>query len=106
MTTNEILRLTLAFLAGIGIGIIFFGGLWWTVRRGIASPLPALWFSASLLLRMGIALAGIYFVSGGDWRRLAACLVGFVVTRLAVVWLTRTKANNSGGRTCVLLLTR
>ena len=104
MTMNETLLLVLAFLAGGVLGSIFFGGLWWTVRKGVASAQPALWFSGSLLLRMSIALAGFYFVSGGDWRRLVPCLLGFVIARLAVAWLTRTK--NSGGRTCLLLPTR
>ena len=52
----------------------FFGGLWWTVRKGVSSRQPALWFFGSLLLRMSIALAGFYFVSGGHWERLLACL--------------------------------
>ena len=106
MTMNETLLLALAFLAGGVLGSIFFGGLWWTVRKGVASPQPALWFSGSLLLRMSIVLAGFYFVSGGGLRRLVPCLLGFVIARMAVVWLTRTKTKNSGGRTCVLLPTR
>jgi hypothetical protein len=38
---------------------------------------------------MSIALAGFYFVSGGHWERLLLCLVGFVIARLVVTWLTR-----------------
>jgi F1F0 ATPase subunit 2 len=106
MTMIETLLTLLSCLAGMALGIIFYAGLWWTVRRGVASPRPALWFSGSLLLRMSIALAGIYFVSAGNWRKLAARLAGFVLARLAVMWLTRTKVNTSGGRTCILLPTR
>ena len=62
--------------AGAAPASLFFGGLWWTVRRGLASPHPAVWFLASLLLRMGIALAGFYLVSGGQWPRLLMCLLG------------------------------
>jgi F1F0 ATPase subunit 2 len=105
MTINETLTTLGAFLAGGAIGILFFGGLWWTIRKGLGSPQPALWFSGSLLLRMSIALAGFYLVSGGDWRRLAACLVGFVIARMAVAWLTRGKSISSGGRPCDLLPT-
>ena len=86
---NESLILLLAWVAGVGLGAIFFGGLWWSVRRGIASRRPALWFCVSPLLRMGIVLAGFYFVAGGHWQRLLLCLLGFFMARLAVMRLTR-----------------
>ncbi len=92
---NETLTLALAWLAGAGLGVIFFGGLWWTVRKGASSRRPALWFFGSALARMGIALAGFYLVAGGQWERLAVCLLGFVMARLVVTWLTRSRANQT-----------
>ena len=85
----ELLRLASTLAAGTALGAMFYGGLWWTVRRGVASKRAALWFSASLLLRMGAALAGFYFVAGAHWQRLLLCLLGFVFARLAVTRLTR-----------------
>jgi F1F0 ATPase subunit 2 len=87
---NELVNLLLACFVGLLVGAIFFGGLWWTVRRNLASQRPALWFFGSLLLRMAIALAGFYVVSGGDLGRLLACLVGFTLARPLVTWLTRS----------------
>jgi F1F0 ATPase subunit 2 len=84
---NETLLLMLALLAGLLFGAIFFAGLWWTVRRGLASPRPALWFTCSLLLRTGIVVAGFYFVAGADWRRMVACLLGFIAARIIVMRL-------------------
>jgi len=84
-----LLTLTLAWAAGTGIGAVFFGGLWWTIRQGMSSRQPALWFFGSMLLRMGIALVGFYVVSGTRWERLVSCLIGFVMARLAVTWLTQ-----------------
>ncbi len=89
---HEMLIRVLAVMAGIGLGVIFFGGLWWTVRKGVASRQPALWFLGSLLLRMGIVLAGFLLVGDGDWRRLLLCLAGFVTGRIAVTRLTRCVA--------------
>jgi len=86
---NESLILLLAGTAGGLLGAVFFGGLWWTVRKGVSSPRPAVWFFASMLLRMGIAVGGFYFVAGGQWERLLACLVGFILARLIVTRLTR-----------------
>jgi F1F0 ATPase subunit 2 len=91
---SEIMLPALALFTGILLGAMFFGGLWWTVRKGVASPRPALWFSLSLLLRTGIALAGFYFVSGGAWQRQLACLLGFVIARLIVIWLTAVPTVN------------
>ena len=91
---TETLTLTLAWMAGGALGAIFFGGLWWTVRKACASECPALWHFGSLLLRMSITLVGFYFVSGGEWKRLVLCLLGFTVARLLVTWLTRTPGEN------------
>jgi len=79
---------------GVLLGAMFYGGLWWTVRRGVSSKRVALWFFGSLLLRTGLALAGFYVVADGDWQRLLLCLLGFVVARLAVTWLTRPAGEN------------
>ena len=91
---NEILALILALilslLAGVLLGTIFFGGLWWTIRRGISSKQPAALFFFSLLLRTTITLTGFYVVARGDWRRVLTCLVGFFLARILVTWLTRT----------------
>jgi len=91
---NETLSLMLAWVAGGLLGALFFGGLWWTVREGVSSPRPALWFLGSFLLRMSIALAGFYFVSGSHWERLLLCLLGFVMARLVVTWMTRPSGEN------------
>lgn len=88
---NEYLILALAWLSGLALGGIFFGGLWWTVRKGLSSQHPALLFFGSMALRMGFALAGFYFIGHGNWQRLLLCLLGFVMARLVVTRLTRPK---------------
>lgn len=85
---NDVPTMMLASLAGFLLGGVFFGGLWWTVKMGMVSNRPALWFLSSFLLRMGITMTGFYFVGQGDWHRLVACLVGFVIARLIVTWFS------------------
>ncbi len=87
--------LVLPLLAGVLLGTFFFGGLWLTIRRGVSSKRPAALFFFSLLLRTGIALAGFYIVARGDWRRVLACLVGFMVARILVTWRTRVPIENA-----------
>jgi F1F0 ATPase subunit 2 len=87
MSEPAILVLTL--LAGLGLGTLFFGGLWWTVGRGLASPQPALWFLGSMLARMGVLVTGFLIVGGHDWRRWALCLTGAMLARAIVNRVTR-----------------
>jgi F1F0 ATPase subunit 2 len=91
---NEVLTAVLVWVAGAVLGAIFFGGLWWTVRKCVSSQQPARWFLASLLLRMSLTLAGFYLVSGGHWERLLLCLLGFVMARLLVTRLIRPSGEN------------
>jgi F1F0 ATPase subunit 2 len=85
---NELLQLALVLLAGLLLGALFFGGLWWTVLKGVTARQPALWFGVSLLLRTGFVLAGFYLVSSADWKRLLLCLLGFIAARFIVIRLT------------------
>ena len=93
---NEPLTWVPAMVAGMAIGAMFFGGLWWTVRRAISASAPALWLLGGLLVRTTIALAGFFYVSGGHWQRWLACLAGFVAARAAVAWRTRRSAPEVG----------
>jgi F1F0 ATPase subunit 2 len=88
---TEGFHLVLALAAGVLLGVLFFGGLWWTVRHVLTRERAALWFMGSLLLRTGITVAGFYLVADGHWQRLALCVLGFIAARLAVQWLTRPR---------------
>ena len=89
---NEWLTLVLSLLwpmiAGLLLGALFFGGLWWTVHKGVSFKHPALLFQASMLLRAAVTVAGFYFVGDDDWQRMVACLFGFVIVRLMVTRLS------------------
>jgi F1F0 ATPase subunit 2 len=87
MSMNEAWPLVLVGLAGLALGLIFFGGLWLTVRRMLHSARPALWMLGSLLLRTAIALSGFWLLGGHNWKRMLVCLAGFFVARLALTWL-------------------
>lgn len=88
---NETIILAAAALAaGVLIGVIFFGGLWWTVRKGVTANNPALWFLGSSLLRTSVALTGFYFVAHGDWKKLLFCLMGFLIARVIALRLMRS----------------
>ncbi len=92
---NETVALVLTMVAGLLLGAIFFGGLWWTIGKGVVSDRPALWFFGSLLTRMSIVLAGFFLVARSHrWQSLVTCLVGFVMARIIVTWLTRPRGED------------
>ncbi len=85
----EVTSLIFALIAGVFLGTLFFGGLWWTVQKGVSSPYAPLWFTSSMFLRTAIVLGGFYFVGHAHWKRLLICLLGFIVARPIVMRLTR-----------------
>ena len=78
-----------ALALGMFLGALFFGGLWWTVRRGLTAANPALWFGVSALSRMAMALSGLYFVALAGWPSLVASLCGLLIARVTATRLTR-----------------
>ncbi len=85
---NSTLIWMLAGAAGVGLGAFFYGGLWWTVRRGVSARHPALWFVGSLLVRLSVVGAGFYLVGNGHGQRLVRCLIGFILARILVLMVT------------------
>ena len=78
-----------ALVLGVLLGTIFFGGLWFTVRHGVAAEHPAVWFASSLVVRSIIILSGFYFVSPHGLPSLLLCLLGLLIARAAVTRFTR-----------------
>jgi len=86
---SEFLLLLFALFEGALLGVFFFAGLWWTVRKIESSKHVALLFSGSLLLRTSVVISGFYFILGDNWQRLLAGLLGFIIARIIVSRLTR-----------------
>jgi F1F0 ATPase subunit 2 len=95
----------LALLGGMLTGVAFFGGLWYTILRGMKSSHPEVWFLVSLILRMTIGAADFVWMSGGRWDRLLACLAGFLLSRTIILrWMPVFSGNlhetRRGGASC------
>ena len=77
------------FGMGFLLGVLFFGGLWWTIRHRLHSPRAALWMLGSLVLRSVLALTGFWLVAGHDWKRMLPASAGFLIARIAMTWASR-----------------
>jgi F1F0 ATPase subunit 2 len=86
---NETIYMIFAFIAGLVLGTLFFGGLWFTVKKAVTAKIPALWIFSSFFLRIGITLVGFYFISSGNWKRLLICVTGFIIARFFVIHFTK-----------------
>lgn len=86
---NEFMSLVFALFAGALLGVFFFAGLWWTVRKLESTRQVALLFLGSMLLRTSVVILGFYFILGDNWQRLLVGLLGFIIARIIVTRLTR-----------------
>lgn len=79
---NETMSMILSLITGLGLGIFFYGGLYFTVKRGLTAKIPALVFTGSFILRTAVTLMGFMWVSQGKPMRLLAVFAGFLTIRL------------------------
>jgi F1F0 ATPase subunit 2 len=89
-----LLVLLVSLVEGALLGVFFFGGLLWTVRRIESAKNVGLLFLGSRLLRTSIVILGFYFVLGDNWQRLIAGLLGFIIARIVITRLTRDGAQS------------
>mgnify|MGYP001320157312 CR=1 FL=1 len=80
-----ILELLLSAGAGVLIGLVYFGGLWWTARRVSKTKAPGALLAGSFVLRMIFLLAALLVVTRGEPLSIAAALVGVWLSRRAAV---------------------
>lgn len=88
---NEVLNLILVLLIGLLLGIVFYGGLWLTVKMTLNKPNPGLWLLLSFVLRMAVVLVGLYAISGKDWKAMLVGLFGVIIARPIVQRFTKKK---------------
>ncbi|GAB6040053.1 ATP synthase subunit I [Endothiovibrio diazotrophicus] len=97
MTPTAWLELLPYLLAGVLLGAIHFGGLWWTVRRLPTAAHPALWTAGSFLLRSALVLAGFALIARQGWPPTLAALAGLLAIRLLLTRLLGTVTNPHNG---------
>jgi len=93
--SESIGHLVLPFLSGLVLGVIYFGGLWLSVRCLLGSERAAMWILVSFVVRNLIVLAGFYLTVNGRWERLLVTLVGFILVRSILITWVRNDARSS-----------
>ncbi|HEO69955.1 MAG TPA: ATP synthase subunit I [Candidatus Hydrogenedentes bacterium] len=85
----------LAGLTGLALGLFFFAGLRWTLRRAAAARRPVPLLLGSFAVRVGIVVLGLALVGQDRWDRYVAALLGFLVARIVAVHVWRPERDEA-----------
>jgi F1F0 ATPase subunit 2 len=83
--------LVVGFFGGVVLGLVFFGGLYWSVQQLPTVKHPGLLMMASLLMRMAVLLTGLYFLMAGEIKNLLAAVVGVMLMKFVMIARVREK---------------
>ncbi len=86
---SDVGQIGLSALFGVLLGMVFFGGLFWTVQRGLQSQRPALTFVVSYFVRIFFVAICFWWMASHQWGSLPTCLCALVATRSVFTRLTR-----------------
>ena len=74
------------FIGGILLGIIFFGGLYWSIKQLSKAKYPAILMSISALVRMGVLIVGIYLLSDNNIKNILSILLGVILVKIVMIF--------------------
>lgn len=75
-----------ALAAGVAVGLVYFGGLWLTVRRLPSAERPYLLVFGSLAGRVAVAVGTFFLLTtAGGWQAIVVAMLGFIGVRVAMI---------------------
>ena len=75
----------IAFIVGILVGSLFFGGLYLTVKKLTSLKYPALFMMLSLIVRLVILTGGIYLIMDGGIKNVLSAMAGIILVRFVMI---------------------
>ncbi len=88
--------LVFALVSGMGLGLVYFLILWFTVQQLCSSPTPGRLMIFSYAARLALVLTGFYFIMDHRWERIAAALAGFIIMRAILTRLLGRQGTIAG----------
>lgn len=71
------------FFIGMGLGLLYFGGLWLTIKNMNHSRLPMILTLGSFILRtIFVLIILIYIARREEWGNILILLAGLVISRI------------------------
>ncbi|MGB5823838.1 MAG: ATP synthase subunit I [Proteocatella sp.] len=84
----------IVFITGIGFGIIFFGGLHYTVKLITKVRNPALLIAGSLIIRMAVLVFGFYYIRDGSYLNMPVALMGVILVRIVMTQTSKRQGTS------------
>ena len=81
---NEIIAHIPVLVAGIALGVFYWGGLWWTCQRIMDGRAHPALMGLSYFVRLGVAVGAMYLLGQGSMIRLVLIVVGMLGVRIAM----------------------
>lgn len=86
MPEVSIIGVILSLAAGGAVGLVFFGGLWLTVKTMRQAKSPAVLMFFSLAVRMIVFVAAFYAIAKwGNWVYLVIALASSIIVRTVLI---------------------
>lgn len=87
----DMLLFAASFASGALLGLVFFWGLWATVKQLGQRRHPVLMILGSLILRFGLVLFAFYLLAHhGGWQQVLSAAIGFTLMRVFIVHRLRS----------------
>ncbi|WP_225877800.1 ATP synthase subunit I [Alkalibacter mobilis] len=83
----------IAFLTGILLGVIFFGGLYLSIDYMKKVKYPGAFMGASMFIRTALVIVGMLLIRGDSYYNMPLALIGIIIVRIFMTtWVKRGKA--------------
>lgn len=84
-----------SFLVGLVLGVIYFGGLYYSTKKFNTVKSPALFMVISFIIRMGILVLGFYYLTKTDYKNVLLGLVGVILVRYIMIFKAKEPSSKS-----------
>lgn len=89
---------SICILAGLMLGIIYFTWLWKDTKTLVNRHCLRVWFFHGIA-RSGLLVICFYLLSGNNWKYWIACLVGWTILRILILFKVLRQLNLTTGNT-------
>lgn len=87
---SETVSYITAAVAGLALGVFYWGGLWWTCRRVVDGRAPAALIAVGYFVRLAVVVGAMYVLMQGSYIRLGIIVGAMLLVRLVMTGLIST----------------
>ena len=85
----------MAFLIGLILGVVYFGGLYLIVQRITSFKHPGFIMAISFVIRMGLLLIVFYFIAQKGIKDILLALTGVILVRVIMIFKLKEPVSSS-----------